>query len=328
MAERTLAQHWPAMVLGVVVAVVFVVALIVFEVKETEVAVLMTFGKPTTELRDGAENVKAFAPGLHLKWPAPIQTVWRHDNRRQCYELKRGQVEQVQTKDDYQVIVTTYVLWRIGDPGIFLKAVNSTSEAENKLDDVVRNARNSVLGQHNLTDLINVDPSKVMIGQIEQEILKGLSAVALKKYGIEVVLLGFKHIGFPEEVTTKVFDRMQAERQRKSEKYRSEGKRDAQKIKALADQQASDVLAKAEAESKQIRAEGDRQAAEFYAKFSANPELAAFLRKLDSLRQTVSEKTTLVLDTQTPPYDLLLPGATTLKASPVSAPAVPAAERK
>ena len=72
------------------------------------------------------------------------------------------------------------------------------------------------------------------------------------------------------------------------------------------------MLAKAEGEAKRIRAEGDKTAAEHYAVFRKNPELAAFLRKLDALRLTLSEKTTLVLDTNTPPYDLLKPGATKL----------------
>ena len=36
-----------------------------------------------------------------------------------------------------------------------------------------------------------------------------------------------------------------------------------------------------------------------------NPELASFLRKLDSLRTTLSDDTVLILDTTTPPFDLL-----------------------
>ena len=79
---------------------------------------------------------------------------------------------------------------------------------------------------------------------------------------------------------------------------------------------------KAEGEAKGIRGEGDRAAAEYYAVFGQAPELAAFLRKLESLRAMVTEKTTLVLDTRTAPFDLLQPGATELK------PAAPAPEKK
>ena len=315
MSERKFAQHWPAMVLGLIVAVIFIAALVVFEVEQTEIAVLETFGKPETERADGTGPVRRYAPGLHLKWPL-IQTVWRHDNRLQCYELKQGQVEQIQTQDQNQVVVTTFVLWRVSDPGIFLRAVITTEQAESNLDNLVRNARNSVLAQYKLTELINSTPGAVKIPEIEKQILADINEVAKTKYGIEVAAVEFKYIGFPELVTAKVFQRMQEERKRKAESYRADGRRDAQKIRSEADLKASQTLSEAEAAAKRIRADGDKAAAEHYAVFSQNPQLAAFLRKLDSLRATLSEKTTLVLDTQTPPYDLLLPGATRLEGAP------------
>jgi modulator of FtsH protease HflC len=320
--KHTLAQHWPALLLGVLVGGVFIAAMLVFQVRQTDLALVLTFNKPDTVTVAGVEKARVFQPGLHFKWPYPIQSVWTHDNRIQCYELKKGQYEQVQTSDDYQVIVSTYVLWRVGDPGRFLRAVGKTAEAESKLDILVRNARNGVLGRHTLGDLINVDPAKVKLPQIEGEILNDLRGVALNEFGIEALFVGFRHIGFPEEVTTKVFDRMIAERNRTAENYRAAGRRDAQKIRAGADLEASNLLAGADAEAKGIRADGDRAAAGYYSVFSQEPELAAFLRKLEALRQVVTDKTTLVLDTATPPYDLLRPGATDLKpaATPTAAP--------
>lgn len=129
--------------------------------------------------------------------------------------------------------------------------------------------------------------------------------VARESYGVDIVDIGFKHLGFPEQVTGKVFARMQAERNRKSEKYRSEGERDAQRIRSEAEEKAQTILADAEARAQNIRAEGDQLAAREYVAFQKNPELAAFLRKLQSLRKVLDEKTTVVLDTNTPPYDLL-----------------------
>jgi len=302
-------RHWPAMGLGIVVATIFVVVFITFEVDETEHAVLMILGKAKTETVNGKKVAKVYQPGLHLRAPYPFGKVWTQDKRLQCYELEKGKVEQVQTKDDYQIIVTTYVLWKVGDPVLYMKRINTVKTAENKLDELVRNSRNSVLGRHELGELINVDPEKGRIHEIEDEILAALGQEAIDKYGINVEFLGFKHLGFPEKVSSKVFERMKAERQRKSEEYRAEGKRDAEKIRAEADLKVSQITAKAEAESKRIRAEGDKAAAEHYAVFREKPELAVFLRKLESLRKTLSEKTTLVLDTQTPPYDLFLPQA-------------------
>ncbi len=317
MAERTFWQHWPALALGLAVAVIFGAALVVFQVRETEVAVVMRFGKP---LAEAGGAVKIFKPGAHVKLPL-IDEVWRHDGRMQCYDLRKGNVEQVQTADNFPVIVTTFVVWRVGEPVTYLKAVNTVSEAENKLDDLVRNGRNNVLGRHALSDLINTDPGKVRIPDVEKEILGELSGVAMEKYGIEVRYIGFRHIGFPEDVTMKVFERMRAERQRKSDAYRAEGARDAQKIRSEADVKVSRILSEAEAAGMQLRAEGDRTAAAAYAVFQKDPQLAVFLRKLEALRQAVDEKTTLILDTNTPPYDLLRPDAARLRpaAAPVKA---------
>ncbi|NOY80942.1 MAG: protease modulator HflC [Kiritimatiellaeota bacterium] len=305
MAQHAFKQHWPTFVLGVLVASIFLAALVTFQVDQTEYALVMTFGRPKTELVDGRRQPKVYGPGLHLKWPYPVDRVWRHDNRLQCYELTKGQVEQNQTADDYQVVVTTFVLWKVGDPRQFMVAVRTTEGAESKLDEVVRNSRNITIGRHKLTEFINSDPTRIRIPEIEQEILDGVKTVARQKYGIDVQYIGFKLFGFPETVTAKVFDRMRAERNRKSEKYRAEGKRDAQRIRADADLKASEIIAEAASQAKAIRAEGDRIAAESYAVFQQAPDLAEFLRKLDSLRKTLSKTTTLILDTNTPPFDLL-----------------------
>ncbi len=309
MTKRKFMQHWPIMVLALVVVFIFLITLVAFEVKETEYAFILRFGKPKTHLVDGKEEVRIYKPGLHFKWPYPIEGVWRHDNRLHCFELTKGQVEQIQTADNYQVIVSTYVLWKVGDPALFKKRVGTTAEASSQLNDLVRDSRNTVLTQYKLTELINVDAKQLKIRDAEQDILEILADRAMKNYGIEVREVGFKHLGFPETVTTKVFERMRAERNRKSKKYRAEGKRDAQRIRARADLMVSQRLAEAEADAQRIRAEGDQKAAEYYAVFSSNPELAAFLRKLDSLRKTLTETTTLIVDTETQPFDLLRPGA-------------------
>jgi membrane protease subunit HflC len=305
MAAKRNGVYWPVILLGVFVALVFLGLLFVFEVKETEFAVVKRLGKP---LRTEQGVVRIYKAGLHFKWPF-VDRVWRHDNRLQPYDLKRGQVEQVQTLDDYQVIVTTFVLWKVGDPHRFLKAFQTTADAETKLDEVIRNSRNSVLAQHRLTDLINVEPGEQKVVDIEAEILAGIKPVAMTEYGIDVAHLGIKHLGFPEQVTTNVFTRMTEERQSRVEEYRSAGREEAERIKTEADLAAKQIITEAEAEATRIRGEGDRQAAEELVVFGENPELAAFLRKLEALKRTLSDRTTLVLDTDTPPFDLFQSGA-------------------
>ncbi len=307
MAERTVKGHWPIMLLGGVVVIIFAVVLFTFKVEESEYAVVIRFGRPLTV--SGSDKIKVYEPGLHFKWPQPVDRVWRHDNRVQAYELERGQYEQGQTTDGYQVAVQTYVLWRVGKAATFLRGVETTSAAEEEIDDIVRSARSTVLGQHPLTDLINTEASKVKIKEMEQRIEERANKVALSKYGIEIVDIGFKHIGFPGEVSKAVFERMRAERKRKSQEFIAEGKREARQIKAEADRKAKQVISRAEAKATGIRAKADRKAAEYYKVFREKPKLAAFLKKLDALKETLSDKSTLVLDTKTPPYDLFEPGA-------------------
>ena len=106
---------------------------------------------------------------------------------------------------------------------------------------------------------------------------------------------------------------MIAERKRVADKYIAEGESEARKIRISADSAKVIKLADAEAQAKEIRAKGDAEAAKYYAVFKQNPELAEFLRKLDSLRVVMKGRTTLVVDTNTAPFDLLKPGAETLK---------------
>ena len=307
--KRELMQHWPIIALALVVLGIFLAACVSFQVQEYEIAIVKTFG----EARRGPDGqAKIYSPGLHFRWPAPIDDVWRHDNRIQTYELGTGRVEQIQTADEYQIVVTTFVLWKVGDPGLFMRAITTSQAAEGKIDDLVRNSRNMVIGQHYLSQLIQVrtlgkltTPEGDELGKVEQEILDDVRPRALEDFGIDIVHVGMKHLGFPAEVTRKVFERMKSERERKVREHIAEGDSLAVEIRAEADRKARDILSTAEAKAKGIRSEGDEEAAKAYAAFAANPELASFLRKLESLRKTLGEKTTLVLDTNTPPYDIL-----------------------
>lgn len=312
MADKKLKIHWPMVVLGIFVAIVFFSILFLFTVSETDYAIMERFGSPIREEVDGDEQVKVYSPGLHFKIPF-IDQVWQHDKRSQVYQLKRGQVEQMQTADDYQLIATTFVVWNVGNVYRFYKSVGTTDNAQDKLDEIVRNSRNNVIGKHPLNRFINVDESKLDLDGIEKEIQKGAAPVASQEYGIEIKHIAFRHLGFPQDVTVKVFERMEAERKAQAQKYRSRGEKEATEIRARADLEAQRILADANAKATEIRAEGDRAAAEFYSVFQENPQLASFLRKLEALEKTLSDKTTLILDTKTVPYDLLLPGAIDLE---------------
>lgn len=301
-------KHWPVVTLALLVVVIFIVAMVSFQVEETEYAIVKRFGKPRS---DSNGKIIEYQPGLHLRIPF-VDQVWRHDKRLQCYELEIGKFEQLTTKDQQQIVVSTYVLWRVGDPGLFMRRLESTHKAEENLEAIIRNSRAEVIPQHNFSELVNVNTSEAKMQEIEEQMLARVKNTAMKEYGIEITRVGFRQLGFPEAVTTKVFDRMKAERANKAEKLLNEGKSEAQRIRSEADRQASDILAEAEAEAKRIRGQGDETAAKFYAVFSQNPELAKFLRSLEALKISLGENDTLILDTETPPFTLFKANATEL----------------
>ena len=131
--------------------------------------------------------------------------------------------------------------------------------------------------------------------RIEKQMLESVGSEAMKEYGIEVARVGFRQLGFPESVTTKVFDRMTAERRSKSEALLANGNSEALRIRSDAERKAAEILAVAEAEAKEIRGQGDEEAAKHYAVFKENPDLAMFLRNLDALKETLSDKDTLII---------------------------------
>ena len=278
---------------GLLVVLLFVMFQVLFVVKEGEVAVVTTFGKAEAAITQ---------PGLYYKWPWPIQSNTKYDNRVHCRE---GALEQIQTGDGQDLMIMIYAGWQIQDPLKFHERVKSMEKAEGFLDSLIRNHRNSVMGRHVFSDLVNADKNAIRFVEVEQKILEAVKPEALDLYGIDVALLGIGEIGIPQSLTKKVLERMREERKNVATLYRQQGEEAAALIRAEADKERDIILAKAEAEAKRIRAEGDAEAAGYYAKFHKNPELAMFLRKLEVFEETLKEKSTVVLDTDMEPYDLL-----------------------
>ena len=64
---------------GVLLIVIVGLLLFVFQVRQSEVVVVTTFGKPTRDVT---------SPGPHLRLPWPIENVHRFDQRVQNFEDK------------------------------------------------------------------------------------------------------------------------------------------------------------------------------------------------------------------------------------------------
>lgn len=296
--NRQLSKHWPVVLLALLVVVIFIVVMVTFQVKETEYALLKTYSGELVE----------YGSGLHFRWPF-VNSIWRHDKRIQCYELAVGHDEQYMTKDNQQIVISTYVLWKVGEPKTFLKSLDSTEAAERKLADEVRGARSAVISKYAFSDMVSERDCSSLLPKIEDEMRDAIHDSVLDKFGIDIVRIGFRQLGFPAAVTQNIYAAMISEREAKAKKFEVEGQAEAEKIRSDADTQAQKLVAVAQAEATKIRGEGDALAAESYRVFAQNPELASFLRNLDALKTALGEKDTLILDTTTAPFNLLAPNA-------------------
>jgi len=303
MSAKTVFKHWPTILLGVAVTIVLLLAIVTFQVPQTESAVVTTLGK--------IEPVSP-APGLHFKWPYPFQKVHYFDARTRCFDGNAGKLEETSTADGQNILIGTYVNYRIADAQLFFKRLERIGEAEKQLNSWMRDARNAVIGRYAFNQLINTAPEKMKLAEIVAEIKERLTKTAAP-FGLEIESVGINAINVPPAIGEEVFKRMIQDRKVVVQRFLSEGSAEASRIRTEADRQSAEILTNAEAAAKAIRAEGDAEAAQHYEVFQQNPELAAFLRKLDSLRAIVRSRTTLILDTDAAPFDLLKPGAANLK---------------
>ncbi|MBP7274585.1 MAG: protease modulator HflC [Kiritimatiellae bacterium] len=290
--------------LGLALAALFALNQIILIVHEGEAVVMTTFGRPAAN--------PLTEPGLYVRWPWPVQAAHRMDTRWHTLE---GPLEQTLTKDGRTVIVALFAGWRVEDPIAFLLRVGTESAAERNLAGLLANARNTVLGEHPFSALVNTDASALMFDDIERRILELAREEARRSYGIELTAVGIRRLGLPESITEQVYRRMRAERNAVAEGFRAEGAREAARIRAEADREREERIAQAEAEARRIRAEGEAEAADAYRAFAEDPEFAMFLRKLDVLEEVLGERATVVLGSEAEPFDLLsAPSADTTRA--------------
>jgi len=264
-------------------------------VRQSEVVVVSTFLKPT------ATETNA---GLYTKWPWPIQSINRFDSRVQTFA---DIPSETLTADSTMLLVNVFVGWKISDAKEFFPKFpgGSTLAAQRQLENMLRSAKAAVVGKHNLSDFVNSDPAQLKFTGIEKEIQTAVETeLAKNNYGISLEFLGIKKLGLPENVTQSVFDRMRAERTKFITEAQFKGEAEATKIKSAAERQAADVIYNAQAEATRIEGAGVAEAAKTLGVFQENPELAVFQLQLEALKNSFGQKSTLIFDERTPPFDL------------------------
>ena len=263
----------------------------IFIVDETEQVVILQLGKPVKTLTK---------PGLNFKLPFPLQEKITFDDRLLEYD---SPPEEILSKDKKSLIVDNYVRWKIVDPLQFLKTVQAVPTAKSRMDDIVYSELRRELGTHDMVEIITENREQIM------DIITKQSNSATLAYGISVVDVRIRRVDLPAENEESIYARMEAERKRQANKFRSEGEEEAQKIRAATDRDKTIILADAYKEAEKIRGEGDAKAVQVYAKsYSADPKFYEFVRTLDAYKKVVDDKTTLVLPSDSKLFKLLMDG--------------------
>jgi len=260
-------------------ALLFIIMMCVFTVSETEKAIKFRLG----------EIVKNdYEPGLHFKLPI-INNIKKFDKRIQTMDAKP---ERFLTAEKKNVIVDSFVKWRIGDVTTFYTVVaGDIDQANLRLDQIVKDAFRGEFGKRNIKQLLSTDR------QVIREVLIKNAKPLAANLGMEIIDVQVMRIDLPDEVSSSVYRRMEAERERVAREFRSQGAEAAERIRADADRQRVVTMANAFRDAEKIRGEGDAKSAEIYAKaYGADAEFFTFYRSLNAYKKTFSSSSMMVLD--------------------------------
>ncbi len=297
----------PLIVVLIVVLVVLYASL--FVVQEGQRGIVMRFGKV---LRDSENKPLVYAPGLHFKVPF-LESVKSLDARIQTMD---NQADRFVTKEKKDLIVDSYIKWRISDFSRYYLATGGgdVSQAEVLLKRKFSDRLRSEIGRLDVKDIVTDSRGRLTTdvrdalntgsagqddeiatpaaddaiasaaARVERETSSKEPSVnpnSMAALGIQVVDVRIKQINLPTEVSDAIYNRMRAEREAVARSQRSQGQEEAEKLRAGADYEVTRTLAEAQRTALMTRGEGDAEAAKLFADaFSQDPDFYAFIRSL------------------------------------------------
>ena len=261
--------------LGAVLATVLVVlAMSIFTVDQRQYAVVFQLGEVKRAISE---------PGLYFKIPM-VQNVRYFEKR--IITLDNAEPERFITSEKKNVLVDSYIKWRIVDPQLYYISVGGDeSRAKTRLNQTVNAGLREEFGKRTVHDVVSGERDQVM-NQMREK-----ADIDARKIGVQIVDVRLKRVELPTEVSEAVYRRMEAERKRVANELRSEGSAEAEKIRADADRQREIIVAEAYRDAQKIKGEGDAKATNTYAQaFGQNAEFYAFYRSLEAYRGSFKSK--------------------------------------
>jgi len=277
------------------VAVLLLAYLTFFPVRETEFVLVTQFGRPIRTITEA---------GLSAKWP--YQTAIYFDRRLRAYNPRPSEFL---TRDKKNIVIESYVAWKIADPGRFVQTVGDATAGEMRLHDIIWSSLAAALGTHDLDSIVGTEPDKVQTAAMLDSLTGLTDHAALEQYGINVVDVRIKRLNLPEQNKQSVYARMRAERERIARQYRAEGEEQALGIRADADRQREEILSVAYKQAETIKGQGDAESTRIYGQaYSKNPAFYKLTRTLESYKKVLDDKTTAILSSDSELLKVLMKG--------------------
>lgn len=264
---------------GIIATILVVMAMSIFTVDQRQYALVFQLGEVKRVITE---------PGLNFKIPM-IQNVRYFEKR--IITLDNTDPERFITSEKKNVLVDSYIKWRIVDPSLYYISVSGDeARARTRLNQTVNAGLREEFGKRTVHDVVSGERDKIM------EQMRKKADVDTRKIGIEIIDVRLKRVELPTEVSDAVYRRMEAERKRVANELRSEGSAEAEKIRADADRQREVIIADAYRDAQKIKGEGDAKAAATYGQaFSQSPDFYAFYRSLEAYRGSFKNKSDILV---------------------------------
>lgn len=266
--------------IGAIVATILVIlAMSIFTVDQRQFALVFQLGEVKRVITE---------PGLNFKIPM-IQNVRYFEKR--IITLDNNEPERFITSEKKNVLVDSFIKWRIVDPKLYYISVGGDeARAKIRLNQTVNAGLREEFGKRTVHDVVSGERDKIM-NQMREK-----ADIDARTIGVQIVDVRIKRVELPNEVSDSVYRRMEAERKRVANELRSEGSAEAEKIRADADRQREVIIAEAYRDAQKAKGEGDAKATSIYAQaFAPNPEFYAFYRSLEAYRGSFRNKTDVLV---------------------------------
>lgn len=264
------------------------------QVSEGTAVVVTRFGNPTRQLVE---------PGAYFKLPWPVEDARIVDLRQHVFNTP---YTATLTHDRRNVVLSTFVVWNVADPLLFLQSAGSVEAVSAKIDGMVTAAKNTRMGGYDLSALVSTDSSQLQSERIEQQLLEDVRQDASEKFGIQIRQIGINRIAYESSNVAAVLAQMKAERESAAKQLRALGEKDANAIRDDAVVRSEEILRDGRLAAGEIRADAEQKVSEIYAQAHLrDPEFYRFWRSLEALKRSLGSDSTIILRTNEGFMDLL-----------------------